>query len=99
MGAQRWNYAVFGNGCFPDDMLRYDQAKIVGAAIVGGYVCVVIEGKTAPTVERWQSFMWNVFPGKYRYPGNDPENGPAELNFRVRDEWKEPSVWFSRSKD
>ena len=42
---------------FPDDMLRYDAARIVGKNEDGG---ILIVGKYPPTVERWKSFGWEV---------------------------------------
>ena len=61
-----YRYDVQGIGEFPTDMLRYDQATIISqedrlASNVRGYKTVyTLEGKTAPTVGRWNSFLWSV---------------------------------------
>jgi hypothetical protein len=47
---------------FPEDMLRYDQAHIVGQHQAGDRMVYVIQGKRKPTVGRWKSFMWEVGP-------------------------------------
>lgn len=55
-------YVVTGVGQFPEDMLRYDQARIVGTLGREGHKWpfYYIEGKVPPTVGRWQSFLWTV---------------------------------------
>lgn len=80
-----YRYFAAGRGEFPSDMLRYDQAKIIRPAKCGvdGFI---IESVRAPT-GRWQSFLWSVAPMKLRYPGNDPENGPAEWHVLQGKEW------------
>lgn len=83
-------YLVTGAGSFPDDMLRYDCAKVVRAHVKCGGLCwSLIESERAPTIDRWRSFLWTVAEGKLSYPGNDPENGPARWVFKVAGEWKE----------
>jgi hypothetical protein len=54
---------------FPEDMLRYDQARIIDqydrepSEFDGKPLKVyVIQGKREPTVGRWKSFMWEVGP-------------------------------------
>jgi hypothetical protein len=81
-----YRYFAAGSGQFPEDMLRYDQAKIIYAARCGvsGFV---IESEREPS-GRWRSFLWSTAPMKLRYPGNDPENGPATWHV------KQGNVWF-----
>lgn len=57
-----YRYKVTGPGQFPDDMLRYDRAKIVDSYRPGDRERMVwiIEGKEKPTVGRWNSFLWSV---------------------------------------
>lgn len=66
MPNRTYRYEVWGMGQFPEDMLRYDRAKIVSRRLrmdtnVGRdrYI-YLIEGETKPTVGRWESFMWHV---------------------------------------
>lgn len=66
-------YIAFGRGAFPDDMLRYDQAKVIGGPFKRsdlnpeldiptnenwGYY--IIAGNVKPTIGRWTSFLWGV---------------------------------------
>lgn len=59
-------YAVSGRGHFPADMLRYDDAEILGQPAPTDRLTAVteymIEGKGC-TPERWRSFGWSVVPG------------------------------------
>lgn len=64
-----YQYEVWGFGTFPVDMLRYDQARIVSQhttdeVVYNGRKRVVytIQGKTRPTVGRWNSFLYQVGP-------------------------------------
>lgn len=45
---------------FPDDMLRYDQARIISQYEGADRTVYVIQGKTRPTIGRWASFMYTV---------------------------------------
>lgn len=51
---------MYAYSTFPDDMLRYDAARIVCKH--DGYI--TIAGRYPPTVERWRSFGWNPAPAK-----------------------------------
>lgn len=63
MGAMmKYKYEVQGMGQFPDDMLRYDQAKIIGIETNHDTKRKVytILGNVTPTTGRWNSFLWSV---------------------------------------
>jgi len=66
MTKRTYRYEVWGFGEFPEDMLRYDRAKIVDqrerepAKDGRKRYIYTIEGETKPTVGRWQSFLWAV---------------------------------------
>jgi hypothetical protein len=57
------SYTVSGRGIFPADMLRYDDAEIVGAAVpterLREATDFAISGGGC-TPERWRSFGWSV---------------------------------------
>lgn len=56
-----YEYTVRGWGQFPDDMLRYDQARVVSIADDGPHHKIyTIRGKVKPTIGRWQSFLYGV---------------------------------------
>lgn len=60
----RYRYEVYGMGSFPEDMLRYDRAKVISTRPREGgrpgSLIYTIEGECKPTIGRWQSFIWNV---------------------------------------
>lgn len=55
-----YRYYVTGFGAFPEDMLRYDRAVIIQRRQVEGRMFYMLEGKSQPTLGRWQSFLWVV---------------------------------------
>ena len=60
-----YQYEVQGQYTFPDDMLRYDRAKIVSTREgerIGGLTRTIytIESPDKPTIGRWNSFLWGV---------------------------------------
>jgi hypothetical protein len=62
-----YRYEVFGMGQFPDDMLRYDRAKVVATRPDPRFgigmrprLIYTLEGKCPPTVGRWRSFLYSV---------------------------------------
>ena len=69
-----YQYYVGGHFTFPDDMLRYDQAKIV--EVVQERTLRpkrkpgiwLIESPYPPTVGRWQSFLYSVWYEKEKCP-------------------------------
>lgn len=74
-------YTVQGNGDFPFDMLRYDEAVPVGPedaahmprpdvrlADTNRVIRLRSWNRHAPTVDRWRSFGWSVYNiDVYRY--------------------------------
>lgn len=52
-----YSYTVTGNGSFPNDMLRYDEARVVKLLDAGKYV---VSSPYPPTTKRWESFGWHV---------------------------------------
>lgn len=58
------HYYVTGPYSFPDDMLRYDRAKVLSTITHAGRTFYLIEGAYRPTVGRWQSFLWVVIQTK-----------------------------------
>jgi len=58
----KYRYQVQGPGQFPDDMLRYDQAKIINQyrPMDTERTIYVILGNVTPTTGRWNSFLWSV---------------------------------------
>ncbi len=83
-------YFVVGHGQFPDDMLRYDQAEIVGTTHMLGKVAYLIYGLC--TIGRWQSFLWSVFPAARYYPNGDSEHGPVEWKVQIQGNWEKVPV-------
>lgn len=66
-----YQYTVIGHGYFPLDMLRYDSAyprrQIDVDSLTGlneGRAIVDLSSHRQPTVERWNSFGWDVKKGK-----------------------------------
>jgi len=55
-------YIVTGYGVFPDDMLRYDHARIIGTCRLLDRPAFLIDGYCTET--RWQSFLWACFPAR-----------------------------------
>ncbi len=51
-----YTYTVRGTGNVPQDMLRYDSAKVTSKGV--GFAN--IEGQYPPTAARWASFGWKV---------------------------------------
>lgn len=74
MKKYRCEFTVEGDGEFPIDMMRYDrctpatQEDVGKMSMVGVKRCVVmvafVESKltTIPTIRRWESFGWKVYP-------------------------------------
>ena len=67
----RYTYFVTGQGCFPVDMLRYDQAWPLepNLGYTGGPMTadshrelrsIAIASYNEPTLDRWSSFGWSV---------------------------------------
>ena len=67
----RYEFTVVGTGLLPYDMLRYDccwpsssaEARTAAAEVNQIQIMtrpVVLRGTSAPTVERWKSFGWEV---------------------------------------
>lgn len=80
-------YFVSGRGEFPSDMLRYDQATVVKEITIKGFHGFILKSARAPTIGRWVSFLWTVWPMRMQYPAGDPENGPAEWHVRIGPTW------------
>jgi hypothetical protein len=59
-------YEVEGAGQFPDDMLRYDQADVIGWRLddVTGQAIFKLRSERWPTEGRWRSFLWVVGTGR-----------------------------------
>jgi hypothetical protein len=58
-------YTVSGRGHFPADMLRYDDAEILGKPVPTERLTEVTEFRISGlgcTPERWRSFGWSVVP-------------------------------------
>ncbi len=58
-----YRYYVTGPGQFPDDMLRYDNGKVVKTIDRDDFKdrkFYLIESKFPATIGRWQSFLWVV---------------------------------------
>lgn len=84
-------YVVTGPGPFPDDMLRYDQAKIVDAkpwpwSTARQRSMFLIQGYC--TEARWQSFLWTVLPVRKRLPAGNSEQGPVITEYCFGDKWE-----------
>ena len=70
-----YRYYVGGNFGFPNDMLRYDRAKIVEVIQKREWTdkhwqpgIWLIEGECMPTVARWRSFLFSVWYDKDKCP-------------------------------
>lgn len=87
---KRQRYFVTGAGTFPNDMLRYDQATIIGKATVLGRPAFLIDGYR--TDARWQSFLWACFDAAQHYPAGDSERGPVLWKVRIQDKWESVAV-------
>src|SRR5437763_9147097 len=83
MAQTKHYYIVTGNDPFPDDILRYDQAKIVGTGImpVLNKTAYLIHGYC--TIPRWLSFTWVVWAARQHFPAGDSEKGPIEWKVEV----------------
>ena len=57
-----YRYYVTGPYAFPEDMLRYDRAVIIQRRKIEASKTLIyaLEGKSKPTLGRWQSFLWVV---------------------------------------
>jgi hypothetical protein len=62
MTKYEYHYSVAGHGCiaFPNDMLRYDRARIVAVNKREHIMVYDIIGQVTPTTGRWGSFLWGV---------------------------------------
>lgn len=76
-----YRYTVVGRGTFPEDMLRYDDARIVATRVSADNPrwteCDIRAPRCTP--ERWRSFGWTVRNDvrEYRYrAGVNPETQP-----------------------
>lgn len=78
---KHYTYAVEGRGIFPEDMLRYDEARFASkfereiADEGHAQRRVKIEGARKPMIDRWQSFGWTV-TDIYRHVGTLPDAPP-----------------------
>jgi hypothetical protein len=79
MATKKVVYSVIGQGHFPVDMLRYDNAMPTKESDAGkiapsrwadetAYELRTVELKSEfyPTESRWQSFGWNIVPDSLR---------------------------------
>lgn len=79
------DYLVSGPGTFPDDMLRYDQAVILGTTQLLGKTAYLINGLC--TRGRWNSFLWVVFEARRHFPAGDSERGPVNWQACIQGKW------------
>ena len=59
-----FHYEVEGDGAFPYDMLRYDEAWVRRDEPGTGTRRIHVVGIHPPTAARWNSFGWRVHPAR-----------------------------------
>lgn len=90
-------YVATGKFPFPDDMLRYDDATIIGTGTLLGQPAYLISGFC--TADRWRSFVWSTFPANRYLPNGDSERGPVLWKVQVQGSWEFfPVAHYMRDK-
>jgi hypothetical protein len=84
-----YRYKVLGFGEVPEDMLRYDEARIETIfEREGHWRAVMVVGRRPPTKERWESFGWQAIEiATIHEPFPEPASPGSNIPFTTVEAW------------